>query len=110
MNKVLPLETISQIPSANPIFGAISTEPLMICNCASIFCAAKNFSTVFGYEVAILLPAKSFKEFSLASFGTAIDTLHLEKPKRSTKLIPSPFSIKTFSPIIAASTTPSFKY
>ena len=30
LNKVLPLETISQIPSANPILGAISTEPLMM--------------------------------------------------------------------------------
>ena len=30
LNKVEPLETISQIPSAKPIFGAISTEPLMM--------------------------------------------------------------------------------
>ena len=34
LNNVLPLETISQIPSARPIFGAISTEPLMICKLA----------------------------------------------------------------------------
>jgi hypothetical protein len=27
LNKVLPLETISTIASARPIFGAISTEP-----------------------------------------------------------------------------------
>jgi len=30
LNNVLPLHTISQIPSAKPIFGAISTEPLII--------------------------------------------------------------------------------
>ena len=29
LNKVLPLETISQIASERPIFGAISTEPLI---------------------------------------------------------------------------------
>lgn len=31
LNKVLPLETISQMASAKPIFGAISTDPLIIC-------------------------------------------------------------------------------
>ena len=30
LNKVLPLETRSHIASAKPIFGAISTEPLII--------------------------------------------------------------------------------
>ena len=79
LNKVLPLETISQIPSAKPILGAISTEPLIWCNCASIFCCCKNFLTVSGYEVAILFPSKSPKELALESLGTAIETLHLEK-------------------------------
>ena len=65
---------------------------------------------MFGYEVAILLPAKSFKLFALEFLGTAIDTLHLEKPKRSTIGKSVPFSINTFSPIIAMSTTPSLKY
>jgi hypothetical protein len=83
LKSVEPLETISQIPSANPIFGAISTEPFIICNSAFIFCSFKNFFTVYGYEVAILFPSKSFKEFASDSFGTAIETLHFEKPKRS---------------------------
>ena len=30
LKSVLPLETISQIPSAKPIFGAISTDPLIM--------------------------------------------------------------------------------
>src|SRR5690606_4764892 len=34
LNNVLPLETISQMASARPIFGAISTEPLMMCKLA----------------------------------------------------------------------------
>jgi hypothetical protein len=60
LKSVDPLETISQIPSAKPIFGAISTEPLMVCNCASILYSFKYFFTVSGYEVAILFPSKSF--------------------------------------------------
>jgi hypothetical protein len=67
-----------------------------VCNCALIFCCFKNFFTVSGYDVAILFPSKSFKELALESFGTAIETLHLEKPKRSTNSRSFPFSIKTF--------------
>ena len=42
LNRVLPLETISQIASANPILGAISTEPLIICKSAEILFSSKN--------------------------------------------------------------------
>ena len=48
LNKVLPLDTISQIPSASPIFGAISTEPFMTWISVSIPLSITYFLTVFG--------------------------------------------------------------
>ena len=44
------------------------------------------------------------------AFGTARDTRHFEKPSFSAIIISSPFSTSTFSPMMAASTTPSRRY
>ena len=56
LNKVPPVETMSTIASASPIFGAISTEPLMTWILAVMLLSFKKALTVLGYEVAICLP------------------------------------------------------
>ena len=48
LNKVLPELTISQIPSAKPMLGAISTEPEITCISASILFLVKYVCNVFG--------------------------------------------------------------
>ena len=56
------------------------------------------------------LPSKSLMPLYFIDLGIAMDTLQVENPNFSAMVIPFPFSIKIFSPMIAASTTPSFKY
>jgi hypothetical protein len=47
---------------------------------AVMFSLFKNFFNVFGYDVAIFTLFKSFIELKLNLLGTAIETLHFEKP------------------------------
>jgi hypothetical protein len=54
---------------------------------AVMFSLFKNFFNVFGYDVAIFTLFKSFIELKLNLLGTAIETLHFEKPSFSKTFI-----------------------
>ena len=81
LNSVLPLETISQMASAKPILGAISTDPLIICNPALILFLDKNDFTVFE-ELQELLAEPYSK-------NTKLD--HYQKAPTLEEIVPNTF-------------------
>ena len=76
---MFPVDTISQTASDKPMFGAISTDPLILCISQFSLFLSKKSERVFGYEVAILRLFKSSILLKSIFSGIAIETLHLEK-------------------------------
>jgi len=109
-NKVLPVLTMSQTASAKPIFGAISTEPLILWISDLILFLAKKLERIIGYEVAIFFPSKKLRLVYVSAFGIARESLHLENPSFFVFSIFSFFSKNTFSPMIPISAIPSAIY
>ena len=97
LKSVEPLETISQIPSAKPILGAISTDPLIMCNCESILFLVKN-GTWYGCagrlpraalsgSRCLMCPEYEYINLDVGSSGTGELSKALPKIERTARLV-----------------------
>ena len=106
LTSVEPLLTISNIASASPMPGLISTLPVMTCISAFILFFSRNSCNITGYDVAIFFPLNHSSPLYSWALGMARESLHLLNPRRFTISAFPPRSTYSFSPTMPRSATP----